>query len=231
MALLLSVAPSAATARIPRVAIELSFGGAMNDRERKSLSHQLIRAYGANRRAASPLQLTFSGLAEAERHPDMLPADGSLFRWEAAQRIAERAEDYWPADSLVWLSPDAAEPLMQLSSVETYVVCGLVDRSVATGSSLERSRMAGGGCRRLPLREYAPRSDVHPILSVVSVIEILAAVNSGRSWSEAIGSSLPKRYTRRREMEEARRELAKCDVDAALSTRSARDAWQTTNYE
>jgi tRNA (guanine9-N1)-methyltransferase len=179
----------------------------MNDRERKSLSHQLLRAYGANRRAASPLQLTFSGLAEAERHPDMLPADGSLFRWEAAQRVAERAEEHWPAESLVWLSPDAAEPLMRLSSAETYVVCGLIDRSVASGSSLERSRMAGGRCRRLPLREFAPRPDVHPILSVVSVIEILAAVNSGRNWSEAIDSSLPKRYTRRRELEEARRKL------------------------
>jgi len=208
LAAMLPLLCTAGPALAPCVAIELSFGGAMNGRERKSLSHQLVRAYGANRRAASPLRLTFSGLAEAERYPDMFPADGSLFRWQEAQRVADCAEDHWPIDSLVWLSPDAAEPLMRVSPVETYVVCGLVDRSVASGSSLERSRFAGAKCRRLPLREYAPRSDVHPILSVVSVIEILAAVNSGYSWSEAIASSLPKRYTRRREMEEARRKLA-----------------------
>mgnify|MGYP003686173855 CR=1 FL=1 len=192
----------------PGVSVELSFGSAMNARERKSLSHQLVRAYGANRAAAKPLQLSFSGLAEAERYPDMLPADGSLSRWTGAHRVLERAEDHWDTDELVWLSPDASEPVSILSPSMTYVVCGLVDRSVASGASLERGRMVGAKCMRLPLREYAPRSDVHPILSVVDVVKILASVNSGQSWTEALAATLPKRYIRRREMEETRRRIA-----------------------
>lgn len=192
----------------PGVAIELSFGDSMSARERKSLSHQLVRAYGANRKAAEPLRLSFSGLSEAmQRHPDMLPADGSLLRWAGAERVLERAEKHWPAEQLVWLSPDATEPLCELSPGDTYVVCGLVDRSVASGSSLERARTARGRARRLPLREHAPRSDVHPILSVVNVVEILVAVHSGQSWADAIGATLPKRYMRRREAEEEKRRL------------------------
>jgi len=205
-AVLCMCSPSAAG---PGLAVELSFGGEMNARERKSLSHQLVRAYGANRNAAKPLRLAFSSLSEAETlYPDMLPGDGSLQRWAGVERVLERAADHWPAERLVWLSPDAEEPLTELSSTCTYVVCGLVDRSVASGSSLERSRAAGGRCRRLPLREHAPRPDVHPILSVLNVVEILAAVNSGASWSDAIGGTLPKRYIRRREDEEEKRRLA-----------------------
>jgi len=127
----------------PGLTVELSFGGAMNTREHKSLSHQLLRVYGANRRAGKPLRLSFSGLSEATiQHPDMLPADGSLGRWTGVDCVNERAEEHWPADRLVWLSPDAEEPLTELSPADTYVVCGLVDRSVASGSSLERARVA-----------------------------------------------------------------------------------------
>ena len=50
-----------------RVALECSFGGAMNPRERKSLAHQ---------KAKRPLDLHLSGMAEAAEHPDVLPANG-----------------------------------------------------------------------------------------------------------------------------------------------------------
>ena len=41
---------------------------------------------------------------------------------------------------------------------------GLVDRSVLKNASLAAA--AGAAVYRLPLREFAPRRDVHPILSL-----------------------------------------------------------------
>ena len=200
--LLLTAPACAVVPQSASVSVELSFGEAMSSRERRSLSRQLVRAYGANRGAPHPLRLSFSALDEASLHPDMLHRD--LARWDC-QRVGERADVRWPADELVWLSPDAGEPLSTLDPDVTYVVSGLVDRSVVSGRSLERSRAAGGRAVRLPLRECAPRPDVHPILSVVSVVSMLAAVNSGASWEEAIGAALPKRFMERREAEAAAR--------------------------
>eukprot|EP00964_Phaeocystis_antarctica_P034783 scaffold19817_cov64-Phaeocystis_antarctica.AAC.2 len=51
----------------------------------------------------------------------------------------------------------------------------------------------------------APRADVHPILSPLSVVQILGAVHCGESWPDAIALGLPERYVKRREGEEARR--------------------------
>ena len=46
---------------------------------------------------------------------------------------------------------------------------------------------------------------MHPILSPLSVVQILGAVHGGESWPDAIALGLPERYVRRREGEEARR--------------------------
>ena len=46
---------------------------------------------------------------------------------------------------------------------------------------------------------------MHPILSPLSVVQILGAVHSGESWADAIALGLPERYVKRREGEEARR--------------------------
>ena len=42
---------------------------------------------------------------------------------------------------------------------------------------------------------------MHPILSVVAVVQILASVHSGESWERAIEAHLPRRAIKRRERE------------------------------
>ena len=187
-----------------RVALECSFGGAMNPRERKSLAHQIVRCYGLNRKALRPLDLHLSGLGEAAQHPDVLPADGHWQAWTDITLVQPSAEERWPGE-VVWLTPDASEPLLELDPSAVYVIGGLIDRSVASQATLRRAEAHRVSARRLPLREFAPRGDVHPILSPLSVVQILGAVHSGESWPDAIALGLPERYVRRREGEEARR--------------------------
>ena len=114
-----------------RVALECSFGGAMSPRERKSLAHQIVRCYGHNRKAARPLDLHLSGLAEGAQHPDVLPANGHWQAWTDITLVQPTAEERWP-DEVVWLTPDASEPLLELDPSAVYVIGGLIDRSVET---------------------------------------------------------------------------------------------------
>ena len=103
-----ALSAGALAAQPVRVTVDLSFGKMMQPREHKSLAHQLVRAYGLNRKAPKPLALHFSALALAEAEaPAMLPADGKWRSWPDLERVAAPAAEQWPAERLVWLSPDA----------------------------------------------------------------------------------------------------------------------------
>ena len=55
-----ALSAGALAAQPVRVTVDLSFGKMMQPREHKSLAHQLVRAYGLNRKAKNPLALHFS---------------------------------------------------------------------------------------------------------------------------------------------------------------------------
>jgi len=93
------------------------------------------------------------------------------------------------------------------------VLGGLIDRSVRSGATLARAHESGAVARRLPLREHAPRSDVHKILSLPSCVQLLADVYGGASWEHAIERSLPRRY------------VAQALVSAPARLGSQRVAW------
>ena len=203
-----------------RLAIEIgTFAADMNHKEHRSLANQLTRAYGLNKQAPSPLSLHLTGLDRAP--PLALPADAHLQRWTSLIRIGPSAEDYFAPDELVWLSPDAEEPLLELDARHVYVVGGLVDRSRRSSLSRARARERNLPALRLPLREHAPRPNVDPVLSIVAVVQALGAVHSGASWGDALELAVPKRYVARRDRERERRlrddaearELAVADDD------------------
>ena len=92
-----------------------------------------------------------------------------------------------------------------MSCDSVYVLGGLIDRTVRSRVSLDRAQQEGAIARRLPLREYAPREDIHPILSLNAVWSILADVHGGSAWEAAIERALPGRYVSRRVRDEALR--------------------------
>ena len=75
---------------------------------------------------------------------------------------APKTYSYHVPDALETLSPD-----------DVYVVGGFVDRSVRKGETLRRAEAAGVRAVRLPVAEHAARSDLHPILSINAVVQIL----------------------------------------------------------
>ena len=188
-----------------RLAIELAFGPLMNIKERSSLQRQMVRAYGNNKKAPKPLDLYFTATEEAEEYHRR---DDSAWAfhptWDAwdCTRCKEPAINNWSRDELVWLSPDADEPLLELSSDDVYVVAGLIDKSVIKNHTRNLAHVSGARAVRLPIKEFAPVGNVHPILDVVTVTLIMAEVHSGASWASAFEKHLPSRLVRRREREQ-----------------------------
>ena len=186
------------------------------------------------RRSPLSLHLTSVAAARADA-PDSLPPEHMLRSWLSPRSPTnlfhlhdDSPSDTWPASEVVWLSPDAEAPLEALDASQVYVIGGLVDRfgtqlhpgaqratrspsgmrahrSVKKGASLTRAQACGAVARRLPVREFASRSDLHPILTGLSVCEILMDVHSGISWEAAFARHVPRRAITRREQEEAKR--------------------------
>ena len=175
----------------------------MNAFERRSLSVQIVRSYAANLQAERPLDLQLTGIRDALLHPDQLPCDGSWRQWDAIPRSDLTAEECWPTHQLVWLTPDATRPLLDLPEPGkgVLVIGGIIDRAVIKGLTASRAHERRIQARRLPLREFAPKGNVHPILAPFMVVQILAAGHSGMTWEAAIEVGLPRRFVKRREKE------------------------------
>ena len=205
--LLMSAASTPPPCEEPRVrlAIELAFGPLMNIKERSSLQRQMVRAYGNNRKATKPLDLYFTATGQAAAYHTH-PENGWVFHpdwkdWDC-NRCQETAINTWDRDEIVWLSPDADAPLLELDPNDVYVVGGLIDKSVIKNHTCNLAHTAGTRSARLPLKEFAPVTNIHPILDVVTVTQIMAEVHAGASWTSAFEKHLPVRQIRRRQREQ-----------------------------
>ena len=186
-----------------RVVLDLSYSEKMSDKEQASLARQIMICWGSNRKAIKPVALHLAGLASCSTA--CLPPSEHTASWRV-HRIDEDVTDAFPRDDLVFLSPDAEEPLTSLDPQCVYVVGGLVDSNVQKQTSLEKARANGARAVRLPLAEHAPLAASKRLpLTLTSVLEILAAVNNGTSWPAALHAAVAPRLQRPRTGENSRR--------------------------
>lgn len=102
-------------------------------------------------------------------------------------------EKYDPAD-VVYLSPDAEEPLDEVVETNIYVVGGIVDRNLHKGLTLGVAEGVSARAVRLPFDEHLP--DVprkYRVLTVCACVGVLMAVHAGEDWREALEKSVLRR--------------------------------------
>eukprot|EP00611_Tribonema_gayanum_P012796 TRINITY_DN2347_c0_g1_i1.p1 TRINITY_DN2347_c0_g1~~TRINITY_DN2347_c0_g1_i1.p1 ORF type:complete len:340 (-),score=111.87 TRINITY_DN2347_c0_g1_i1:189-1208(-) len=169
----------------PRIVVDLAYSDQHCPEALQSLARQVARAYGALRASDAPppaLWLTSCGTATVR-------AAFAQQGWDAwaVERREESVFDCVPRESIVYLSPDAEHALDGVEAGVTYVVGGIVDRSVRRGMSLARAAAHGVACARLPLHwveEYARASGgTKRVLNVDTVVCILAAALRDRPSS------------------------------------------------
>lgn len=188
-----------------RVALDLSYGERMSDKEQTSLARQLARCWGVNRKAPAPVGLLLTSLSSCP--PGCLPRNktsNDVEHWKV-RRIQEAVEDVFSRDELIFLSPDAEEPVGdKLDPNAVYVIGGLVDSSVQKRTSLQKASDIGARCQRLPLAEHAPNASPRLPLTLTAVLEIFLALNNGATWPEALNASIAARHLRARTWENGR---------------------------
>ncbi|KAJ1447280.1 hypothetical protein M885DRAFT_543373 [Pelagophyceae sp. CCMP2097] len=168
------------------IEIDLSWYAAADDRSRKSLVRQLQNTTAFLKRARDPPRLTLSSY-DAAAALDLGGASWPL------RRAARSVWDLAP-ETVTYLSPDAPEPLQSLEAGRTYVIGGIVDRTVRKGASYEAALARGFSAARLPLAEHraALGFDRRAVLNVDTVAKILFDLHDNEGdWLAAFQSALP----------------------------------------
>jgi tRNA (guanine9-N1)-methyltransferase len=121
------------------------------------------------------------------------------------------------ATTIVYLSPDAVEPLLDIDPQCVYVIGGIVDRSVRGGQTLKRAQEHASSavnghndvngnadvkleprttynvlCRRLPIQEFIPERANH-VLNVDCCVHTLCVYMELKDWAKTLRITLPKR--------------------------------------
>ncbi|KAK4469526.1 hypothetical protein MN116_007069 [Schistosoma mekongi] len=183
-----------------RIYIDCSYEALMSPKECNKFAQQLCRLYGANKKATSPFSLNLVNFSRC----------GPLF--QACQSKCDGFLNYKiglysaPASSItsenieiVYLSPDAKEPLLSISENCAYVIGCLVDEHILKGRSQQEAETKGCRAVRLPIQEFCYQnttgSKSSPVLAINHVIDILLAYReNGGDWKAALESGLPKRF-------------------------------------
>ncbi|CAH8479335.1 unnamed protein product [Schistosoma turkestanicum] len=179
-----------------RIYIDCSYEALMSSKECNKFAQQLCRLYGANKKATKPLSIN---LVNFSQHGPLFHACQSKCDGFLKYKIglySETPSSITPENiEIVYLSPDAKEPLLSISENCAYVLGCLVDEHILKGRSQQEAENQGCRAVRLPIQEFTSREKSSPVLAINHVIDILLAyMANGGDWKAALQSYLPKRF-------------------------------------
>ncbi|PNG99780.1 tRNA methyltransferase 10 A, partial [Tetrabaena socialis] len=188
-----------------RIVIDCSFSPSAPPKEMRSLCKQIENSSASNKRYPRPACLTLTSWVDPLAS---MAAPHGAGTWRVV-RLAAGAVEAFGADKVVVLSPDAAEPLLQVDGAHAYVIGGIVDRTHRKGLTLKYAESLNVACRRLPVAEYAEQlglvkgtrkwcaSDAPiPVLNVDDVVRALLIVHDCGDWVRALHAAIPERKKR-----------------------------------
>ncbi|KAL5111289.1 hypothetical protein TcWFU_000983 [Taenia crassiceps] len=186
--------------------IDCSFEGDMSAKERSKFAQQLCRIYGANKRAANPFSLHLVNFNPTGPLARCCRKKCSGFDNYQIGFHVDSPTDVFKSHRILYLSPDASEPLLDVDKCSVYVAGGLIDENIAKGKSLSTASKLGIPTVRLPIQEFAP-SDWFPqnptkssALPLNILVEILLAFLQHRNWTAALNQCLPQRFRTRSDL-------------------------------
>ena len=180
------------------IAIDMSFEGSMDKRERKSLATQTAIVYADFRRAPIRARLFLTSYRDSMK---AALTRLNAFQWDPSivTLTSESFLDACPkwCNSVVYLSPDAEEVIDDVRSDTLYVIGGLVDRTRLKNMSLARASSLGVRSARLPIKSFGHSRKTDGILYITTVARglLLKCQNGAREWDGIWDEVLPKRRT------------------------------------
>jgi len=191
-----------------QVVVDLGFDHMMTDKEVTSLTSQLAYTYSANRRSLMPFtSLIFTSLNGRTKSRLDAINDAGYKRWTNTKWWEEGYDQIWVSNpdslggddsearraSVVYLTADSEEELMELKEGEIYVIGGICDHNRYKNLCLEKAQTSSIRHARLPIGRYIASLTTRKVLTVNQVFEILLKWVETRDWEQAFWSVIPKR--------------------------------------
>uniref|UniRef100_A0A914YYC1 RNA (guanine-9-)-methyltransferase domain-containing protein 1 n=1 Tax=Panagrolaimus superbus TaxID=310955 RepID=A0A914YYC1_9BILA len=189
----------------PHLVVDCRYIPYLSERAQNLTSIQLGYMISANRRLQTPWPLYFVNfdlknniLKECKRkHLGVLDNDRKICAFTSEKNYTE----IFDPKKLIYLSPDADEPLKNIELDKTYIIGGIVDRVVEKDipryASLEMSQVDGIQSYRLPINENIQWQSGTQFLTLVTVMKILQNTfeNNG-NWKETMQKLIPTRHVK-----------------------------------
>ena len=176
-------------------------------KETRSLVKQLELSVSTNRSQGHPFEIHVTGIQPGGEVDRFL-----THVWKGKGKVEqnpwglvihkEPLLDLFPPSSLIFLSPDAPDPLPMDEPLQSFIYCigGLIDRSVQKGVTLGWANARQVKAYRLPVQEAKSRglemgagTSRSPVLNVSDVVSALAIYQEKLDWVTALDISIPKR--------------------------------------
>lgn len=141
-----------------------------NERERSSLVKQLILCYSYLKTSPASVHMHLASIDNGSPLYDRLHNMGHE-NWFAS-RHTRSSWEVFDTSKIVFLSPDATDVITDIDPDLTYVIGGIIDRTVKKAITLGEAERLGARAMRLPLQEHTPGLSTH-ILNVDHVFRIL----------------------------------------------------------
>ncbi|KAF7970256.1 hypothetical protein HWV62_24514 [Athelia sp. TMB] len=211
-----------------RVCIDLGFDDMMTDKASKihnddgvHVDMYLIRR--ANRRSTSPFaSVLFTSLNGRTFERMEKVNDGAYKRWANTEWWQAGYERLWTGhaastteggaseqlngpkvspESVVYLTADSNEELLELREGETYIIGGIVDHNRYTKLCLNKAVESKIRTARLPIGRFLALT-TRKILTVNQAFEVLVKWAETRDWEQALYAVIPKRKYDKDEVDE-----------------------------
>ncbi|OWZ21837.1 RNA (guanine-9-)-methyltransferase [Phytophthora megakarya] len=174
-----------------KVVIDCGFEENMTEKEKRSLSQQIMFSYGVNRRSPTPMNTYITSL-----HGDIkknLEKISGFHEWQAFTGSSNSYLDLFKKESLVYLTADSPNTISKLSRDKVYIIGGIVDRNRLKGITYQKAVEEGIETAKLPLDAVVELGSATRVLTVNHVFEILAQFSEIKDWAQATLATLPSR--------------------------------------
>ncbi|CAH8528782.1 unnamed protein product [Dicrocoelium dendriticum] len=140
-----------------KICIDCAFEYCMTVKECNKLSQQVCRAYGANRRHACPVSLHLVNFSPSGVLANICRAKCDGFdKYQLGRHTEPAGKVFGDYKEIIYLSPDAQDPLLSLSEDTVYVIGGMVDEHLMKGRSLKEAEEQKCRAVRLPIHTSDP---------------------------------------------------------------------------
>ncbi|VUZ51037.1 unnamed protein product [Hymenolepis diminuta] len=180
--------------------IDCSFEKDLSQKEISKLAQQFCRTYGANKKATVPFSMHLVNFNSSGPLAECCRRKCCGFDNYQIGFHAESPTEVFKDQKIIYLSPDAPDPLIEVEKDVVYVVGGLIDESIEKGRSLDKATNLNVSAARLPIDEFAP-ADWNPqnrvkasALCINTLVEILLDVMHIKDWRQAFDKHLPHRH-------------------------------------